>query len=84
MKNRIIAVLMVLAMLVVFPTSVFAENNAPGEPPSGEMGTPPEGGAPGEGGGFGTHGDGSLCSYGFITNFLTDTVQIPVILLAAE
>ena len=31
-----------------------------------------------------THGDGSLCSYGFITNFLTDTVQIPVILLAAE
>jgi hypothetical protein len=31
-----------------------------------------------------THGDGSLCSYGFITNFLTDTEQIPVILLAAE
>jgi len=53
MKNRIIAVLMAMAMLIVFPTSVFAENNAPDEPPSGEMGTPPEGGAPGEGGGFG-------------------------------
>jgi hypothetical protein len=53
MKNRLIAVLMALAMLIVFPTSVFAENNAPGEPPSGEIGTPPEGGAPGEGGGFG-------------------------------
>ena len=53
MKNRIIAIMMALAMLIVFSTSVFAENNAPGEPPSGEMGTPPEGGAPGEGGGFG-------------------------------
>ena len=53
MKNRIIAIMMALAMLIVFSTSVFAENNAPGEPPSGEMGTPPEGGAPGEAGGFG-------------------------------
>ena len=53
MKNRIIAIMMALAMLIVFSTSVFAENNAPGEPPSGEMGTPPESGAPGEGGGFG-------------------------------
>ena len=53
MKNRIIVIMMALAMLIVFSTSVFAENNAPGEPPSGEMGTPPEGGAPGEGGGFG-------------------------------
>ena len=31
-----------------------------------------------------THGDGSLCSYGFIANFLTVTEQIPVIQLAAE
>ena len=65
MKNRIIAILMALAMLVVFPLGAFAENDggfapsgAPGEPPSGDfpgeppegMGEPPEGGMPGEGG----------------------------------
>ena len=65
MRKRIVAILMALAMLIVFPASVFAEGNnmtpseggVPGEPPEGGMpGEPPEGGMPGEGGpggGFG-------------------------------
>ena len=64
MKNRIIAVLMALALLAAYPASVLAETNdtpaageMPGEPPEGGMpGEPPEGGMPGGGsapGGFG-------------------------------
>ena len=65
MKNRIIAILMALALLTAYPASVLAEGNPP-EPPSGDfapgdMGTPPEGmGEPPEGGpeGMGTPPDG--------------------------
>ncbi len=53
MKNRIIAILMALAMLMLVPAGVLAEtteattaNEMPGEPPEG-MGEPPEG-MPGE------------------------------------
>ena len=56
MKNRIIAVLMALALLATFPIGVLAETNGaavaaemPGEPPEGGMpGETPEGGMPGE------------------------------------
>ena len=53
MKNRIIAILMALAMLMLIPAGVLAETTEtttaaemPGEPPEG-MGEPPEG-MPGE------------------------------------
>ena len=52
MKNRIIAILMALTMLIALPAAAFAEaaeattaNEMPGEPPEGGMpGEPPEGG----------------------------------------
>ena len=55
MKNRIIAILMALALLTAYPASVLAERNPPA-PPSGAsdpgaMATPPAGrGEPPEGG----------------------------------
>ena len=61
--KKILSILLVLMML--FSVTAFAENGPggtpPGDPPSGEMGTPPDGapggtppdGAPGNGGGFG-------------------------------
>ena len=77
MKNRILAVLMALALLIVFPASVLAETSEntapegmPGEPPEGMgeppegMGEPPEGGMPGGGGfGGGTPPGGSTSSF---------------------
>ncbi len=75
MKNRILAVLMALALLIVFPASVLAETSEntapegmPGEPPEGMgeppegMGEPPEGGMPGGFGG-GTPPGGSTSSF---------------------
>ena len=70
MKNRIIAILMALALLTVCSASALAEGNSP-EPPSGDfapgdMGTPPDGmgeppegmGEPPEGGPDGMGGPG--------------------------
>ena len=75
MKNRILAVLTALALLIVFPASVLAETSEmaapegmPGEPPEGMgeppegMGEPPEGGMPGGFGG-GTPPEGSTSSF---------------------
>ncbi len=75
MKNRILAVLMALALLIVFPAGVLAETSEmtapegmPGEPPEGMgeppegMGEPPEGGMPGGFGG-GTPPGGSTSSF---------------------
>ena len=70
MKNRIIAILMALALLIAYPACALAEGNPP-EPPSGDfapgdMGTPPDGmgeppegmGEPPEGGPDGMGGPG--------------------------
>ena len=73
--KKILSILLVLMML--FSVTAFAENGPggtpPGDPPSGEMGTPPDGapggtppdGAPGNGGGFGggTPPGGSTSSF---------------------
>ncbi len=73
--KKILSILLVLLML--FSVTAFAENGSggtpPGDPPSGDMGTPPDGapggtppdGMPGEGGGFGggTPPGGSTSSF---------------------
>jgi hypothetical protein len=73
--KKILSILLVLMML--FSATAFAENGPggtpPGDPPSGEMGAPPDGapgrtppdGAPGDGGGFGggTPPGGSTSSF---------------------
>ena len=64
--KKILSILLVLTML--FSVTAFAENGPggtpPGDPPSGGMGTPPDG-APGDGGGFGggTPPGGSTSSF---------------------
>ena len=76
--KKILSILLVLMML--FSVTAFAENGPggtpPGDPPSGEMGTPPDGapggtppdGAPGNGGGFGggTPPGGSTSSFEYV------------------
>ena len=88
MKNRIIAILTALAMLIVFTTGVLAEGNAPGnppeglgEPPEGMPGEPPESGMPGEGGpgGFGggtpPGGGTSDFTYSAVTE-ITEAIEV--------
>lgn len=64
--KKILSILLVLMML--FSVTAFAESGPggtpPGDPPGGEMGTPPDG-APGDGGGFGggTPPGGSTTSF---------------------
>ena len=77
--KKILSIL--LALMMLFSVTAFAENGPggtpPGNPPSGEMGTPPDGapggtppdGAPGNGGGFGggTPPGGSTSSFEYMT-----------------
>ncbi len=78
MKNRILAIMMTLALLIAFPAYVMAETSEttapegiPGQPPEG-MGEPPEGmgeppeGGPGGGFGGGTPPGGSTSSFEYI------------------
>ena len=75
MKNRIIAIIMALALFIIFPANVLAETSettalegSPNDPPEGMgeplegMGEPPEGGMPGGFGG-GTPPGGSTSSF---------------------
>ncbi len=89
MKSRILAVLMALALLIVFPASVLAETSEntapegmPGEPPEGMgeppegMGEPPEGGMPGGFGG-GTPPGGSTSSFEYTgANEITEAAEL--------
>ena len=81
MKNRILAIMMTLALLIAFPVSVMAETSVttapegmPGQPPEGK-GEPQEGGPGGFGGGTPPGGGTSDFEYTAATE-ITEAAEI--------